>query len=700
MKHAHQMSIPVTFRAAGTSLSGQAISDSVLVIATHGFKDYKILDNGLKIALQPGIRGAIANRYLSKYGRKIGPDPASIDSAMIGGIAANNASGMCCGTSENSYKTIADIQVVLSDGTFLDTADNISRENFKKTHSNLLNSLEAIHNKINDNPELKDRIKKKYKIKNTTGYSLNAFVDYSDGFDILKHILIGSEGTLGFIAGVTYNTVIEHKFKSLALIIYPSIKDACNAVQILKKQPVSAVELIDRASIKSVEQTPGLPEFIKTLSNGACGLLVETRGEDENKLQENTNQILDSIKEITPEIPFEFTKDAKEQAILWKIRKEALPTIAGMRKSGTTAIIEDICFPVEQLADAVLDLRAIFDKDGYSDAVIFGHALEGNLHFMFNQDFGTEEEIAKYGKFMDDIADLVVSKYDGSLKAEHGTGRNMAPYVEKEWGNQAYELMKEVKQIFDPLGILNPGVILNQDKNAHISNLKPCPTILDTVNKCMECGFCEGTCVSEGLTLSPRQRVASFREMERLKKSGEAPHIAAEMQKHYKYWGMDTCATDSLCALKCPVKADAGKLIKELRSLENSPKAKRTAVKIASHMDTVTKYMRGGLTLAYGARVAFGKKTFGALASTARKITCGAIPMWNEYFPKGASRSKFQNVTLQKSIGKVVYFPSCITRSMGVGKSNSSELEITKLTEKLLVKAGYEVIYPDNLNKL
>ena len=700
MKNAWQMDIPVTFRAAGTSLSGQALSDSVLVIATHGFKDHQILDNGLKIRLQPGIRGGHANKFLAPYGRKIGPDPASIDSAMIGGIAANNASGMCCGTSENSYKTIADIKVILADGTLLDTSSEESRKSFSQSHKNLLESLEGISAKIAANPELKARIEKKYKIKNTTGYSLNAFVDYTDGFEILKHLIIGSEGTLAFIADVTYNTVIDNRNKALALAIYPTIRAACEAVQILKQQPVSAVELIDRASIRSVENAAGVPSFLKTVSAEACGLLIETTAETPAALEEKISLITESIREIEPEIPFAFTKDAKEQATLWKIRKECLPTVAGMRKTGTTAIIEDVCFPVPQLADATMDLRRIFHENGYDDAVIFGHALAGNLHFMFNQDFSTQKEIDRYSKFMDDVANMVVSKYDGSLKAEHGTGRNMAPFVELEWGEQAYALMKEVKHLFDPKGILNPGVIINPNKKAHIENLKPCPATNEIVDKCMECGFCEGTCVAEGLTLSPRQRVASFREMERLRKSGEAPHIAAEMQKQYSYWGEATCATDSLCAMKCPVKVDTGKLIKTIRHANHSPKAEANAVKLASNMDKVTSGMRAGLNIVYGMRMLVGKRVFGAMARGIRSVSCNMVPLWNEYFPKAAHKIDTSAAISDKSKDCVVYFPSCITRSMGVSKSYSKELEITRLTEKLLKKAGYQVIYPENLNKL
>jgi len=705
MQTAHELQVPVTYRAAGTSLSGQALSDSVLVIASHGFTDYRIIDDARKIELEPGIRGGRANQYLSKYRRKIGPDPASIDSAMIGGIAANNASGMCCGTSQNSYKTVADLKLIFADGTELDTADANSCREFEESHKILIDKLLELKTKIDENTELKERIKKKYKIKNTTGYSLNAFVDYANPIDILKHLIIGSEGTLAFISSITYNTVEDYKDKSLALIIYPNINEACRAVQVLKQQPVSAVELIDRAGVRSVENTPGIPQYLRTISLGATALLVETRAADSAQLQKQVEQIKESIKDFKPELPFNFTTDAKEQAILWKIRKETLPTVAGMRKSGTTAIIEDICFPIEKLAEAVTDLREIFDRNGYSDAVIFGHALEGNLHFMFNQDFQKASEVVRYSKFMDDIANMVVDKYDGSLKAEHGTGRNMAPFVEKEWGEQAYRLMNEIKEIFDPHHILNPGVIINKDKEAHIKNLKPCPAVKEIVNKCMECGFCEGACVAEGLTLSPRQRVAAFREMERLRQTGETPHIAAEMQKQYRYWGDETCATDSLCAMKCPVKVDTGKLIKELRHESHSQRAERNALKIANNMDKVTAAMRAGLNIVYAGRILFGKKFFGAMAAAVRTASLKSVPMWNEYFPKGAKKIKFDaaayiNALNSSNERKVVYFPSCITRSMGVTKAYSSEPEITAMTEKLLKKAGYEVIYPKELNTL
>lgn len=703
-KIASRLKIPVTFRAAGTSLSGQAISDSVLVIATHGWEKHEILDNGFKIKLQPGIRGFRANGYLAKYGRKIGPDPASLDSAMIGGIAANNASGMCCGVSENSYKTLADIRVIMADGTLLDTASESSKENFLLTNSKLISDLENLSKRVNENEILSEKIRRKFKMKNTTGYSLNALTDYTDGFEILKHLIIGSEGTLAFISDITYNTVIEHPFKALALILFPSIEDACKAVIKLKKEPVTAVEIMDRANIRSVEKEKGVPEYLITLPNDACALLVESRAHDQITLETNLISIKESIANIPLQLPYEFTFDKKEQAMLWKIRKESFPTVAGMRKSGNTPIIEDVCFPVVKLAEATLALQGLFAKHGYNEAVIFGHALEGNLHFVFNQDFGIESEVERYGRFMDDVASLVVDVYDGSLKAEHGTGRNMAPYVEKEWGKEAYELMKEIKYIFDPQGILNPGVILNDDAQIHLKNLKPVPSIREVADQCMECGFCEGVCVSEGFTLSPRQRVATFREIERLRRTGEEPHIAAEMNKLYKYKALDTCATDSLCYIKCPLHVDTGKLVKELRHEGHTAFQERVAVTIAKNMKIVTLFMRYGLTFFYWIRLLFGKKIFGSITSTAHKISFGIVPLWNRYFPKGSARSKYKSTNLNSTENnselKVVYFPSCITRSMGISKEYSQEVEITKVTETLLQRAGYKIIYPANVNSL
>lgn len=700
-------SIPITFRAAGTSLSGQSISDSVLVITTHGFDSYSISTYGETISLGPGMKGGRVNKLLKRYRRQLGPDPASIDSAMIGGIVANNSSGMCCGTSQNTYKTIDEIDIILADGTSLNTADIHSIARFEKSHPELVKGLKEIREQIINDEKLKDRIIRKYKIKNTTGYSLNSFIDFEKIEDIVKHLIVGSEGTLAFIAGVSYRTVVNHRDKALSLALFDSIELACKAVQVLTTQSVSAVELIDRASIRSVENAEGVPSYLKELDENACGLLIEIREEDKPTLYRSIKRVSESLSDFHTIKPLEFTLKEDEQEVLWKVRKECLPTVAGMRKSGTTAIIEDVCFPLDRLAEAVSDLRKLFDKDGYSDAVIFGHALAGNLHFMFNQDFRSDEQIQKYAKLMDDVTDLVVHKYDGSLKAEHGTGRNMAPFVEKEWGEQAYSINKRIKELFDPKGIFNPGVIINPNPTAHISNLKPSYQTSELVDKCMECGFCENSCVTEGYTFSPRQRVVAYKEIERVKKNKEDKALLGQLIERYHYFGEKSCATDSLCKRACPVKIDTGKLTKTIREKSHTKCGNKQAMFVANHINNTMWWVRAGLNATYYLSDKIGEKRFRPLASFVHNI-CGIVPQWHEDFPKGAKRIPKALILNKRNYKdqdenkkpKVVYMPSCITRSIGKGKKTIEAKELTELTHRLLEKAGYEVIYPKNLKHL
>ena len=699
LSHTHKLSIPVTFRAAGTSLSGQAISDSVLIVASGNWKSWEVLDEGLRIRLQPGIIGSRANIILAPWGRKIGPDPASINAAMIGGIAANNASGMCCGTAENSYNTIHSMKIILGDGTFLDTSSEESRKQFGKKHPQILERLQALHTRVSEDNALAERIKHKYKMKNTTGYSLNAVVDFSDPFDIINHLMIGSEGTLGFISEITYHTVHEHRFKATTLILFPDIVKACLATTVLKKEPVAAVEIIDRAGLRSVENNDGMPSYLSELSPEAAALLVETRAHSQEELLHNIDKVKLSLLGIPTVFPIEFTDIPAEYNLLWNIRKGLFPSVGAMRKTGTTVIIEDVAFPLETLAPATLELQELFKKFGYEEAVIFGHALEGNLHFVFTQDFGTTAEVERYDQFMKELVSMVVDKYDGSLKAEHGTGRNMAPFVEKEWGTQAYELMKEIKDIFDPGYLINPGVILNPSPIAHLENLKPLAPVDEIIDKCIECGFCEPVCVSHDLTLSPRQRIVVLREMARLKESGHQPHILASLVNQFDYDGDQTCATDGLCALNCPVKIDTGEMVKALRNNKIKPWQNRLASRLVKNTSAVVKSAATGLNFVHFTHKTVGSKILQSTANGMRWISGNRIPQWNKYFPRGGKRIQPQPVNQENPL-KVVYFPSCINRGMGVSPDYDEKIPLTDKIPQLLKKAGYEIIYPERVNHL
>lgn len=695
----NEMKIPVTFRAAGTSLSGQAISDSVLMVADRSWRGYNISDDIQFISLEPMVIGSFANAYLKPYDKKIGPDPASIDAAAIGGIAANNASGMCCGTAQNSYNTLKSMKVILRDGTLLDTGNPDSVNAFKKSHSELIDKITKLHNEINSDEDLASLIRHKYKMKNTTGYSLNSLVDFSDPIEIIQHLMIGSEGTLGFIAEITYRTVLEAPNKASALILFKSMKDACQAVFTLKKQPVDAVELMDRAALRSVEDKPGMPEYLKTLDESVTSLLVETSAVSKEELQKQMTQITGSLINYDLVLPVNFTDVPLEYSKLWDIRKGLFPSVGAMRETGTTCIIEDVAFPLDKLADAALELQSLFKKYHYDEAIIFGHSLEGNLHFVFNQDFSKDTEIRRYKNFMDEVIKMTAGKYKGSLKAEHGTGRNMAPFVKYEWGEKAYEMMKRVKEIFDPENILNPGVILNNDKNIHLKNLKPLPAAREIIDKCIECGFCENACPSKDLTLTPRQRITTYREIAKLTRTNKEPNRKDELVESFQYYGEETCATDGLCAISCPVGIDTGKLIKELRAEDISPLGHSVAKVLADNLSIITSTMKFGLDFIHFWHIILGTKTVETLARAKKKLFGKNFPLWNRWMPKAADKLLPEVVT-ETNEKKVVYFPSCISRTMGNPKGSKTDESLTTVTHRLLVKAGYDIIYPNNINNL
>lgn len=699
VKLADQSNIPVTFRAAGTSLSGQAITDSVLIQLGDGWDNYEISDDGRTIKLQPGVIGGNANKYLAPLHKKIGPDPASINTAKIGGIAANNASGMCCGTAQNSYRTLNSMRIVLADGAVLDTADKASISLFRNSHKVLLDSLDSLARQTRLNDQLRERIEHKYRLKNTTGYALNSLVDYEDPIDILQHLMIGSEGTLGFISNITYNTVDEHQNKASALIFFNTVRTTCEAVAILKKTPVSAVELMDRAGLHSVENKEGMPAFIKELPEDAAALLVETRAADAATLQDQVAEITSAIQDLETAKPIEFSTDPAVNAQYWAIRKGLFPAVGAVRLTGTTVIIEDVAFPVEQLADAVHDLHQLFHKWQYPEALIFGHALEGNLHFVFTQSFDTQEEIDRYDGLMDEVCKMVVDKYDGSLKAEHGTGRNMAPYVEMEWGKDAYSLMWELKELFDPRNILNPGVILNKNSHVHLENLKSLPAADELIDKCIECGFCEPTCPSRALTLTPRQRIVLWREISRLESSGDDPARLEVLRKEYQYQGTDTCAACGLCSTTCPVGINTGDLTRSIRSRKNENHSK-LAQWLAEHYGGLTTATRATFKVADATHAVIGTKAMSAITGAARKVTGGIVQQWTPSMPKAAPKVKASQPSADISGPEVVYLPSCASRTMAPSRGEEDQTPLAEKTLQLLRKAGFKVIVPDGLDDL
>ena len=695
--------VPLTFRAAGTSLSGQSVSDSVLVVAAKNWEGYEVLDEGRRIRLQPGVIGAKVSEVLKPYGYRFSPDPASVKSAMVGGIVMNNASGMNCGTHANSDKVLQSMRIIFSDGSLLDTGSKRSCEEFASTHYDFLAAIEALRDKVRADKELSQRIRQKYAIKNVVGLNLLPLVQHDNVFDIVAHLMVGSEGTLGFMSEVTMLSERDYEYKASAMLYFASIDEACRAVVAMRplcdeaqQRIVHSAELLDSKSLASVNDPTG---------ENLTAVLTETKAHTQEELQQNIERIESLLQQFKLYTPAHFSTDDAEQAKYWAIRAGIFPSVGGSRKAGTTCLIEDVAFPIEHLPEATAELAALLENHGYDDACIYGHALEGNYHFIINQSFSTDADVARYEQLMEDVAELVLDRYDGSLKAEHGTGRNMAPYVRREWGDKAFEIMHEIKRLFDPQGIFNPGVIFNDDARCHLSHFKPLPITDTLVDRCIECGFCEVNCVSAGLTLSSRQRIVIRREIARLRATGDNPALLAELESGYRYLGEQTCAGDGLCSTSCPLRINMGELTHQLRA-QNLPKGSagyRMGEFAANNFAAVKSTLRPLLSLANLGHRLLGE---GAMSGVANAMHRAGLPRWQPSMPlayripKNVKKSHAAGNATADAKPKVVYYPSCINQTMGPDHHHRADAAQVEVMLSVLERAGYEVIFPDKMEQL
>ena len=690
--HAHR--IPLTFRAAGTSLSGQAITDGILVEVARHWRGVAVEEGGKKVRVQPGAIGGHVNLALKAYRAKMGPDPASINACMMGGILANNSSGMCCGVAQNAYHTLDSLTFVLPSGTAINTADPRAEEIFGEREPRLAQGLLDLKRDIGANAAVRERIRSKYRMKNTTGYSLNAFLDFERPVEILAHLLIGSEGTLAFIAEAVLNTVPDLPVKYTGLLLFPDLHAACAAIVPLRDAGAAALELMDRASLRSVEDQTGIPPSIKALPGGAAGLLAEFQCEREAERAALEVRAGEGAAGLRLLEPARFTHDPAEQALLWKIRQGLYPSVGAVRKSGTTVIIEDVVFPLEVLADATVELAGLFKTHGYDEGIIFGHAKDGNLHFVITQSFNDRAAVDQYARFMDDLVRLVVGRYGGALKGEHGTGRNMAPFIEAEWGPEALAIMRRLKALVDPEGLLNPGVIVNPDPRAHLADLKPMPVVEDEVDKCIECGFCEPKCPSLDLTLSPRQRIVVRREMERLAAGRGGPDLLAALEADFPYMALDTCAVDGLCATACPVAIDTGQLTKRFRRLRHPVWAQVLARQLAVNFALLEPALRMGLRAGHLTQSLLGAGAMIGLTRAMRAVVGRPFPLWSREMPRPA---RGRRPATGRGGAQAVYFPSCLSRVMGHLPEEPDGLTLMEALVAVARRAQAPVYIPEDV---
>lgn len=623
--------VPLTFRAGGTSLSGQSSTSGVLVDVRRHFRTVEVLDGGALVKVQPGATVRQVNTRLAPFGRKLGPDPASEGACTIGGVVANNSSGMACGTVQNTYSTMQSLVLVLPTGTVIDTGADDCDERLRTLEPELYDGLSRLRDRVRSEPESVRRIRQLFAMKNTMGYGVNAFLDHDSPSQILAHLMVGSEGTLGFVAEVTFRTVPLLKHAQTGLFVFADLAAATASLPALVATGAATLELMDATSLRVGQRDPKADALIRAIQvDQHAALLVEYQSSDPLELAELCNSARPVLADLPLTTPAALSGDAVTRASLWLLRKGLYAAVAGARPSGTTALLEDVVVPVADLLDTCTGLIGLFERHGYQDSVIFGHAKDGNIHFMLNEEFGAKNDLARYHGFTEDMVSLVLGQ-GGSLKAEHGTGRIMAPFVRRQYGDELYEVMREIKRLCDPRGLLNPGVIIDEDPQAHVRNLKVTPTVEEEVDRCVDCGFCEPVCPSKDLTTTPRQRIALRRALARARSEGNES-LVAELESAHEYDVIDTCAADGMCQTACPVSINTADLVRRLRKESVSPLRQKVWKGAARHWGTATAGASTGLTMA-----ASLPSSLTTAATRLGRAVVGdeTMPLWTSDLPRG-----------------------------------------------------------------
>ncbi|UNT00354.1 FAD-binding oxidoreductase [Streptomyces tubbatahanensis] len=671
LSYAHEHGRDVVFRAAGTSLNGQAQGEDILIDVRRHWAGVEVLEEGRQARIRPGTTVFRTNAALAPHGRTLGPDPASAIACTVGGVVANNASGMTAGTTRNSYRTVASLTCVLASGTVVDTADPAADEKLARSEPGLCEGLMALKAEIEADTRLVARIRAKYELKNTNGYRLDAFLDGTTPVEILRGLMVGSQGTLGFLAEFVFDTLPLHRRTSTGLFFFPSLSAAAAAVPRFNEAGAMSVELMDGNTLRASVSVSGVPQDWADLPKETTALLVEFRSPDDAVREEREQAAravladLDLVAPV-PSVTNELTRDPGTIASYWKARKAFVTAVGGSRPSGTTLITEDFAVPPSRLAEACEALLELQERHGF-DAAVAGHAAHGNLHFLLAFDAANPEDVARYAAFMDDFCHMTVERFDGSLKAEHATGRNIAPFLELEWGPEATELMWRTKRLLDPAGVLAPGVLLDRDPRAHLRGLKSIPSVEAIADPCIECGFCEPTCPSEDLTTTPRQRIVLRREMLR-QRPGSL--VGENLLASYGYDAVDTCAGDSTCALDCPVGIDTGAMMKSFRHARHSPREERTAARTAQHFARVERSARLAVAAAdqlrrrlRGRDGALGDRMLKAVTGAARKaVRPDLVPEWLPEIPAPAAG---RLPATSRQLASAVYYPACVNRIFG-----------------------------------
>ncbi len=602
----------LTLRGGGTSLSGQSITDGILVDVRRHFRRIEVLDDGLRVRAGAGATVAAVNAQLRKFGRRLGPDPASAQAATIGGIVANNASGRLSGLHQDAFSTVDSLVVVLPSGRVIDTADPQIDVMLTWEDPHLAGGLSILRRRLRADQGSLDEIRRLWSMRNAMGYQLRALTEYAKPSAIIRQLMVGSEGTLGFIAEATLRTVPLNEAYSTHVAWFDTLEDALDAASGLAGLGFDAIELFDVDALRVVRTIPSAPLALRELElTTQAALLLELHAPDDETLVEREAEVAVALDEL-PHV--HKVRPESRNAPLWRVHHGIHTAMAKARKPGTSLLMEDFSVPVPNIAETVRGLNRLFDRFGFERAAITGHFTDGTLYFLLTDDFSDPARLRQFKRFVQGFVKLILAQR-GVLRAQYGTGRVMASFLEQQVGVELYEVMREVKHLFDPLRILSPGVMFNESPDAHVTNIKLMPTISDSVDRCIECGLCEPTCPSSALTLTPRQRVVLQREIAARQAD---PAIIEALSDNYQYAAIDTCATSSMCQLTCPLGIDVGELVRRQRRAAVTEVEERNWDRAARNWDKTTRLASTAMSTAKKlapvakSLIKFGRRRYGA----------------------------------------------------------------------------------------
>lgn len=561
VRYARDLGIPVAPRGAGSGVAGESLCSGIVLDMTRYMKGITRIDGDF-VTCQPGVVLDDLNQRLASSGRKIGPDPSSANRATLGGVVGNDATGAHSLQYGHTSAYVEAVEVVLSDGTILDFGNGVDPQMLAGRGQSIAGECRSL---LTANQAVIDKAQPATK-RNRTGYHI-AGICHGDQIDLAR-MLAGSEGTLAIFTSVTLRAVPLPAVKGLLQLEFDSFDSMAKVVPTIVDTHPVACELMDRSLINlAIDQ---LPQYRDILPAGAAAvLLIEHVGA-------SAEEVLEKIQATDAAVGKgasgrTIITDPRAQARVWKSRKDAGPLLYRKRRRQHPAeFMEDVSVDYRRLGDYIAGLEKIQKKHDIA-ICYFGHAGDGELHLRPYLDLGDPRDRDKMKAIAEEVFTLAWS-LGGSISGEHAVGLIRAGYVRRQYGDAYYDILKKVKAIFDPAGLMNPGKILNEDPDVMFKNLRRERPILPErtrsemlfnaneleleFEQCYGCGLCLGR--EPSLRMCPVFR-AMGEELGSSRAKANLLHYWATGQLSEKDFEspefrkfLDLCVNCKMCERQCP----------------------------------------------------------------------------------------------------------------------------------------------------